>query len=137
MGRRDLQNPDVNRGIGPGRAAALRRPRARGAALRNDAMEEFAASLRKAGPKLRPDRGRPRVPALPFEWFVESTGRQLAGTRQRVQAENRFFVRSLVWAQADWQSAIWRTGCPRYTSRPSKDRKARRVLELGIFPVTG
>ncbi|HAB15889.1 MAG TPA: hypothetical protein DCE44_05510, partial [Verrucomicrobiales bacterium] len=41
-----FQNPDVNRGHEPGRAAALRRPRAKGAAFCNNALDEFDASLR-------------------------------------------------------------------------------------------
>ena len=74
--RLDLQNPDVNRGDEPGRAAALRRPRAKGAAFRNDAMDEFDAALRKAGPELRPGRGRRSAPSLPF------TDREPVGRKQ-------------------------------------------------------
>ncbi|HAB15693.1 MAG TPA: hypothetical protein DCE44_04505 [Verrucomicrobiales bacterium] len=67
MRRLDLQNPDVNRDHEPGRAAALRRPRAKGAAFRNNAMDEFDASPRKAGPELRLGRGRRSAPSLPFD----------------------------------------------------------------------
>ncbi|HRI14735.1 MAG TPA: hypothetical protein PLX89_17200, partial [Verrucomicrobiota bacterium] len=72
MGAKALQNPDINSSHEPDRAAALRRPRAKGAVFRNDVMEEFDASLRKAGPELRLGRGRRNAPSLPFEWFMVS-----------------------------------------------------------------
>ncbi|HRI15949.1 MAG TPA: hypothetical protein PLX89_23365, partial [Verrucomicrobiota bacterium] len=52
---------------------ALRRPRAKGAAFRNDAMDKFDASPRKAGPELRPGRGRRNAPSLPFDWLMQSS----------------------------------------------------------------
>ena len=48
-----------------GRAAALRRPRAIGAAFRSNASERSDATRRKAGAELRPGRVRRSAPSLP------------------------------------------------------------------------
>ncbi|HRI16427.1 MAG TPA: hypothetical protein PLX89_25825 [Verrucomicrobiota bacterium] len=60
----------MNEGAEPDGAVALRRPRVSSEVIRGDAREESDASLRKAGPELRPDRGRHRAPSLPFAWLA-------------------------------------------------------------------